>query len=105
MQARITFSETAIQDMVEIQEWYIEQGVPEVGQRLVADIVEHVETLRDRPDLGRVVPEFEQAAIRELIQPPFRIVHRRDSIGVRVVRIWRNERILRPPPKSETPEA
>ncbi len=104
MQDRITFSETAIQDMMEIREWYTEQGVPEVGQRLVAEIFEHVEALWNHLDLGRVVPEFGHVGIRELIHPPFRIVYRRDSISARVVRIWRSERRLRLPSETGAPE-
>ncbi len=91
-------------DMGEIGEWYSEQGVPEVGERLVGEIVHRIEALKDHPDLGRVVPEFDQAAIRELIFPPFRIVYRRDSKGVRVVCIWRSEHLLRLPSETGVPE-
>jgi plasmid stabilization system protein ParE len=44
--------------------------------------------------MGRVVPEFELDFLRELIRPPFRIVCRRDSNRIRIVRIWRSERML-----------
>ena len=43
------------------------------------------------PDSGRVVSEFDQPALRELIQPPFRIVYRRGTAHVHVVRVWRSE--------------
>jgi hypothetical protein len=43
---------------------------------------------------GRIVPEFDQPFLRELIRPPFRIVYRRDPKHVRVVRVWRSERLL-----------
>jgi len=36
----------------------------------VAEVFEHAEGLVDNPDMGRVVPEFEQAYLRELIHPP-----------------------------------
>ena len=44
--------------------------------------------------MGRVVPEFDQPFLRELIRPPFRIVYRREPEFVRIVRIWRSERVL-----------
>jgi len=77
--------------------WYADQGVPEVGERFVAEIVAKVEGLATHPDRGRIVPEFGQAFLRELIHPPFRIVYRRDPGRVRVVRVWRSERLLRLP--------
>jgi len=44
-----------------------------------------------------VVPEFDQPFLRELIHPPFRIVYRRDPKRVRIVRVWRSERLLHLP--------
>lgn len=90
----ISFAESALGELQEVLDWYIEQGVPVVGQRLVSEVIQHIETLADHPDIGRVVPEFEQPFLRELIHPPFRIVYRRETKKVRVVRIWRSERLL-----------
>ena len=95
--ARVSFAESALSDLAGIQEWYAEEGVPEVGDRLVAEIFKRVEVLADHPDIGRVVPEFDQTFLRELIHPPFRIVYRRDPLRVRIVRVWRSERLLRLP--------
>jgi toxin ParE1/3/4 len=95
--ASIHLAVSALDDLRGIMEWYFEQGVPGVGQRLVRDILEQIEVLADHPDAGRVVPEFGQPFLRELIRPPFRIVYRRDREAVRVVRVWRSERLLRLP--------
>ena len=75
--------------------WYAEQGVLEVGDRLVAEGFQQVEHPVDHPDLGRFVPEFDQPFLRELIHPPFRIVYRRDPARVRIARAWRSEHLLR----------
>ena len=80
-----------------IQAWYATEGVPEIGDRLVAEVFQRVDVLADHPDLGRIVPEFGQPFLRELIHPPFRIVYRRDPLRIRIVRVWRSERLLRPP--------
>lgn len=93
----IGFAESALRDLEDVQAWYAEQGVPDVGARLVADVFHRVQTLADHPDMGRVVPEFEQPFLRELIHPPFHIVYRRDLQRVRIVRVWRSERLLRLP--------
>lgn len=93
----VSFAESALSDLAGIQAWYADEGLPAVGERLVAAIFERVEVLADHPDIGRVVPEFEQPFLRELIHPPFRIVYRRDPLRVRIVRVWRSERVLRLP--------
>ena len=90
----IGFAESALTDLESIRAWYAEQGVPDVGERLIDEIVASIEALADHPDMGRIVPEFDQPFLRELIRPPFRIVYRRDPKHVRVVRVWRSERLL-----------
>lgn len=90
----IRFAESALADLESIRSWYAEQDVPEVGQRLIGEIVASIEALADHPDMGRIVPEFDQPSLRELIRPPFRIVYRRDAKHVRVVRVWRSERLI-----------
>lgn len=97
----ISFAESALRDLEAVQAWYEEQGLPEVGERLVAEVFQRVQALADHPDMGRVVPEFEQPFLRELIHPPFRIVYRRDPQRVRIVRVWRSERLLHLPTVDE----
>ena len=93
----ITFAESALSDLQEILSFHKEQGIPHIGERLVADIIIDIELLSDQPDMGRIVPEFEVEYLRELIRPPFRIIYRRDKKRVRVVRVWRSERLLKLP--------
>ena len=93
----LSLAESALCDLEELRSWYAGQGVPEVGERLVAEILHRLEDLAHHPDIGRVVPEFGQPLLRELIHPPVRVVYRREPERVRVVRVWRSERILRLP--------
>ncbi|GAB7024766.1 type II toxin-antitoxin system RelE/ParE family toxin [Geotalea toluenoxydans] len=93
----ITFAASAINDLEEIREWYAEQQIPDVGARLLREVVSHLERLADFPEAGRIVPEFGVAHLREIIYPPFRIVYRLGENRVRVVRVWRSERLLKIP--------
>jgi plasmid stabilization system protein ParE len=90
----VAFAESAVADLEAMQRWYAEQGAPTIGDRFVAEIFDRIASLRDHPEMGRIVPEFEQPFLRELIHPPFRIVYRRDPGKVRIVRVWRSERRL-----------
>lgn len=93
----VTFSESAVADLEDVRHWYTEQGVPDVGARLVAAVIERVEQISAFPESGRVVPEFETPWLRELIYPPFRIVYRVDDDRLRVVRVWHSERLMLEP--------
>ena len=98
MTARFTveYAESAADDLLQVLAWYASQDVPDVGRRLVAAVIERVGQLEMFPDSGRIVPEFDTPWLRELEMPPFRIVYRRETASVIVVRVWRSERLMDP---------
>ena len=91
---KLTIAQSALNDLKDIQAYYLDQGVPESGQKFVGAILEKVQRLVDHPDSGRKVPEFDQEQIREIIHPPFRIVYLRNTTTVSLIRVWRSERLL-----------
>ena len=93
----ITFAASAVNDLEAIRTWYVDQQIPTVGEKLLREIISQVERLADFPESGRIVPEFGIANLREIIYSPFRIVYRFDENRVRVVRVWRSERLLKMP--------
>lgn len=93
-QIKISFAVSTLHDLEEVLEYYKEKKVPHVGEKLIAKVIKDIELLTDQPEIGRVVPEFGKNFLRELIRPPFRIVYRKDKNNIRIVRIWRSERLL-----------
>ena len=93
-QCHIEFAQSARDDLRDILDWYESQEVPQVGTRMVLEIVARVRQLAVFSDSGKVVPELDTPWLRELEQPPFRIVYRRDETVVTVVRVWRSERLM-----------
>ena len=94
---RVTFANSAVDDLEAMRAWFAEQQAPDVGERLLREVVSQVERLAEFPESGRVVPEFGLAQLREVVHPPFRIVYRLVADRVRVVRVWPSERLLRVP--------
>ncbi|AFM27009.1 type II toxin-antitoxin system RelE/ParE family toxin [Desulfomonile tiedjei] len=94
---KITFAASAVQDLEAIRRWYANQQNPETGERFLEQVLSAVERLTDFPEIGRIVPEFGIATLREIVHPPFRIVYRLDKPRIRIVRVWRSERILNMP--------
>ncbi|PCJ30513.1 MAG: addiction module toxin RelE [Gammaproteobacteria bacterium] len=92
---KISFSGSAFEDIESIKEYYVKLEVPEIGENFVVAIFKHIETLTEHPDIGRIVPEFNENHIRELIHPPFRIVYLRGQTVVQIIRVWRSERLLK----------
>lgn len=93
---KIYISESAFNDLNDIKEYYKEEGVSDVGEKFVISIIQHIETLPETPEIGRVVPEFNSQKLRELIHSPFRIVYTKEEKSIHVVRVWRSERLMKP---------
>jgi toxin ParE1/3/4 len=69
---------------------YIAESRPIVAARFVKQVFHIVEHLADFPKSGRVVPEFDDPNIREVIRKPCRIVYRikPQQRIVEIARIW-----------------
>ncbi|MBU0653506.1 MAG: type II toxin-antitoxin system RelE/ParE family toxin [Gammaproteobacteria bacterium] len=94
---QVVLAESALEDLQAILDWYQQEKVPDVGQRLVDDILNQAGQIEGHPMSGRMVPEFQNPKLRELIRPPFRIVYLLEDDVCSIVRVWRSERLLRLP--------
>jgi toxin ParE1/3/4 len=89
MAFHLIWSPSAMLDVKDIAA-FIEEDSPSAAKQFVKSLFQAVERLADFPNSGRIVPEFGDPAIREVIRRPCRIVYRIDSLErtVQVVRVW-----------------
>ena len=72
---RIRWTDQAIADLAAIRS-FIEQDSPHYASVVVTRLIRAVDRLKDFPQSGRVVPEFEHNAVREVVERPYRIIYR-----------------------------
>ncbi len=89
MAYRLTWSPAARFDLREIFS-YISEDDPAAAGRFIRSLLAAVERLPSFPESGRIVPEFADFTIREVIRRPCRIVYRMevDSGKIEIVRVW-----------------
>ncbi len=92
---KITITDSAYEDFIDIKEHYKLEGVEHIGEKHVDDVFTHIENLSEHPQMGRIVPEYGLPLLRELIHPPYRIVYLLKADEVQVIRVWRSERLLK----------
>jgi toxin ParE1/3/4 len=90
---KLIWSPSALLDVKDIAV-FIQEDNPSAARRFVKSLFQAVERLADFPNSGRIVPEFDDPAIREVVRRPFRIVYRIDSPErtVQIVRVWHTAR-------------
>ena len=89
MAFKLIWSPSARFDVRNIAAFIAEDDIS-AAERFVKSLLQAVERLSDFPESGRIVPEFNNPAIREVIRRPCRIVYRvkrRDGI-VEIARVW-----------------
>ena len=76
-------------------EAYIAQASPSVARNFVNRIFEKMEQLYIHPESGRVVPEFNNKKIRELLLKKYRIVYQTVSEEeITILRVVHGSRLL-----------
>ena len=93
MDFKIVLAPRAIQDLQEIVR-YISVNNPERAESFGRELITKTRMLAAFPEIGRVVPEFNEPHIREIIHKSFRIVYRvrLQERRIEVSRFWHGAR-------------
>jgi len=75
---------------------YIAQNSGRYAQRMVDQITRRSAELEQFPQLGSVVPEYEEESIREVAERPYRIIYRVEGDRVTILAIVHGARQLPP---------
>ena len=73
---------------------YIAQHNSDAAARLGFELITRAESLTNFPEIGRIVPEFRQPDLREIICRSYRIIYRlkRQDNQIQIVRFWHGAR-------------
>ncbi len=71
----ITFTNRAVEDLDAIGEYHATYS-PSYASHLQDALIDKADLLRQQPEMGRKVPEFDLPYLRELIHKPYRIVYK-----------------------------
>jgi toxin ParE1/3/4 len=91
---KILFSIKAQRDINEIKE-YISRNNPENAKKFISRIVEIVDTIPDNPLKGRIVPEFLNPDIREIVFKKYRIVYKIINKTIFIVTVFESHKLLK----------
>ncbi len=93
MDFKVILSPRAIQDLREIVR-YISFDNPVRAESFGSELIDRTRLLISFPEMGRVVPEFDEPDIREIIHKSYRIVYRvrPEKRMIEVSRFWHGAR-------------
>ena len=85
--AEVTWSPQAIQDLESIKS-YVAHDSPHYAGLLAQKLVAAVDRLAEFPNSGRVVPEFGDPMLREVLWRNYRLVYRLVRSDVEIVTVF-----------------
>jgi toxin ParE1/3/4 len=93
MDWKIIIAPSAQADLSDIVR-YVAQHNSDAAARLGYDLITRAESVAAFPEIGRMVPEFRQPNLREVICRSYRIIYRlrRDDERIDIVRFWHGAR-------------
>lgn len=92
--ARIVWSKRGLNDFYEHLS-FIEKASLENAKQVAKIIMGKIDMLEDFPKMGRIVPEFAQEEIRELIVYQYRVVYRIKNLDtVEVISIYHSKQLF-----------
>ena len=92
--AKIVWTESALNDLDDIGE-YIAKDSVRYAELTVAKLFESPDILETHPLAGKMVPELQNEAIRQLIIGSYRIIYQvDDDLRIEILTVHRSSRLL-----------
>jgi len=93
MACKLIWSPAARDDLRDIVR-FIARDNPQRAESFGYELMKRTDILHDHPEAGRIVTEYRNARIREIIYRPYRIVYRLDIERqlVEIARVWHGAR-------------
>ena len=90
---KVIIAPSARSDLADIVR-YVARHNSDAAARLGYELIKRAEGVAAFPEIGRVVPEFQQPDLREVICRSYRIIYRqrRDGERIEIVRFWHGAR-------------
>jgi len=77
---------------------YIAQDDYETAERWALELLSQTDKLAEHPEIGRIVPEYNEETLRELIVGNYRLPYRIKEEGIYIEAVWHVRQI---PPEKE----
>ena len=89
----LKWSEEALEDIESIAT-YIEKDSPTYAKSVVSKFFEKAEILQEFSELGRKVPEFNDASIREIFVYSYRLIYKLNKQDISFIAVVHGKRLL-----------
>ena len=91
---KIVWTKESLNRLIEIEDFIAEDN-PNKAIEFINFLIEKTEIIVDNPKIGRVVPEFSNPVLRELIIKNYKIVYRINKSKIEILTVFESHRLIR----------
>ena len=92
---KVRWTQRAVDDLEQIHN-YITQQSSHLASVEILKILDCEKLIRDHPNSGRIVPEIDNANIREIIKGSYRVIYSCEEAGcVSILTVFHSSRLLK----------
>ena len=91
---KIVWTKESLGKLIEIEDFIAEDN-PNKAIEFINFLIEKTDVIKKNPKIGRVVPEFSNPILRELIVNNYRIVYRIDKSKIEIITVFEGHRLIR----------
>lgn len=73
---------------------YIAEESPQIADEITYRIIQRTQKLAELPHIGRVVPEYHNDNLREILDRPYRIIYRLHSDQIHIISVIHYRQLL-----------
>jgi len=88
---RVRWTRLALADLISARDCLLSEN-PLSAEAMLRSVADAIAKLRRHPRMGRVVPERISLGYREIVLPPYRLVHAIARKEIHILRFWHARR-------------
>lgn len=91
---KVVWTNESLNRLIEIEDFIAEEN-PNKAIEFIDFLIEKAEIITENPKIGRIVPEFSNPILRELIVKNYRIVYRITKTRIEILTVFESHRLIR----------
>ena len=90
----IVWTKESLRKLIEIED-FISEDNPTKAAEFINYLINKTDLITENPEIGRVVPEFSNKYLRELIVKNYRIVYKISKNRIEILTVFESHRLIR----------
>ena len=91
---KVVWTRESLRKLIEIED-FISEDHPVKAIEFINFLMNKTDLIKENPEMGRIVPEFSNRLLRELIVKNYRMVYKISETKIEILTVFESHRLIR----------